>query len=208
MTGADQTPAMCGSAHPYAGHPCARSAGHGGDHGNADRAWLADQTPADRYLDDDIAPQRGYDTEEQIASEIPAPDSERAHECIECLYGLPGDRVVSVVSIAEHVSAITGGNWSVTYESPEGEYGSGGAPYAYAIHGPADLSVLSGGSTTEHKEQYGHQITEITGLGDADAEFFAHAPEYVRFLLARVAEQDAILGEQTSRTAPGAVASL
>ena len=68
----------------------------------------------------------------------------------------------------------TEGSWSVVYETPD-DIG-GGEPYAYAIHGPADHSTLDcDWLGDEYKQQYGHEITEIVGLSDADAEFIAQA---------------------------------
>ncbi len=84
------------------------------------------------------------------------------------------------------LEGVTEGPWEVVWETEEVEYGAG-ARYAYAIHGPADLGTLeSDGCSDDYKERYGHQITEIVGLSDADAEFFAGSRQLVPELLAEV----------------------
>lgn len=84
------------------------------------------------------------------------------------------------------LEGVTEGPWEVVWERPEGEYVCE-PPYAYAIYGPADHATLdSAGCSDDYKAQYGHQITEIVGLSDADAEFFAGARQLVPELLAEV----------------------
>jgi hypothetical protein len=92
-----------------------------------------------------------------------------------------------LVTRTENVlEGVTEGPWEVVWETEEGEYG-GGAQYAYAIYGPADRATLdSDGCSDDYKERYGHQITEIVGLSDADAEFFADSRQLVPELLAEV----------------------
>ncbi|WP_301121100.1 hypothetical protein [Mycolicibacterium fortuitum] len=92
----------------------------------------------------------------------------------------------------------TEGAWSVVYETPD-DIG-GGEPYPYAIHGPADHSTLDcDWLGEEYKQQYGHEITEIVGLSDFDAEFIAQARTLVPELVAeveRLRRQKSILAEQ------------
>ena len=84
------------------------------------------------------------------------------------------------------LEGVTDGPWEVVWERPEGEYVCE-PPYAYAIYGPADHATLdSAGCSDDYKAQYGHQITEIVGLSDADAEFMAGARQLVPELLAEV----------------------
>lgn len=84
------------------------------------------------------------------------------------------------------LEGVTEGPWEVIWETEEGEY-MVGERYAYAIYGPADHATLdSAGCSDDYKERYGHQITEIVGLSDADAEFFAGSRQLVPELLAEV----------------------
>lgn len=86
----------------------------------------------------------------------------------------------------------TEGAWSVVYETPD-EIG-GGEPYPYAIHGPADHSTLDcDWLSDEYKQQYGHEITEIVGLSDADAEFIAAARTLVPELVTEIQRLQVIL---------------
>lgn len=92
------------------------------------------------------------------------------------------------------LEGVTDGPWEVVWETEEMEYGVG-ARYAYAIHGPADLSTLEARHISdEYKAQYGHQITEIVGLSDADAEFIAGARSLVPELVAEVERLRAMEG--------------
>lgn len=81
---------------------------------------------------------------------------------------------------------VTEGPWEVVYETEEGEY-IVGERYAYAIHGPADHATLDSDTCSDdYKARYGHQITEIVGLSDADAEFIAAARSLVPDLVAEI----------------------
>lgn len=92
------------------------------------------------------------------------------------------------------LDGVTEGPWDVVWEHPEGEYVCG-PPYAYAIYGPADHATLDAvGVSDEYKAQYGHQITEIVGLSDADAEFIAGARTLVPELVAEVKRLRAMEG--------------
>lgn len=89
-----------------------------------------------------------------------------------------------IVARARELRAgITPGKWEVNYESTE-------EPpferYAYAILGPKDHTCFGPNVSDSYREQYGHQITEIVGLSDEDAEFIAASPELVDGLLAEV----------------------
>lgn len=85
--------------------------------------------------------------------------------------------------IQERLNAATKGPWFVEYESEECPPFK---PYAHAIHGPTMQGVLEGPVSDDFKARYGHQMDEVAGVADADAEFIAHAREDIPALLAEV----------------------
>lgn len=85
--------------------------------------------------------------------------------------------------IRARLAAATDGPWSVVYESEECPPFK---PYAYAIHGPTMQGVLESQVSDDFKAQYGHQMDEVTGVADDDAELIAHAPTDLAALLAEL----------------------
>lgn len=85
--------------------------------------------------------------------------------------------------IQKRLDAATDGPWSVEYESEECPPFK---PYAHAIHGPTMQGVLESQVSDDYKAQYGHQMDEVAGVADADAELIAHAPTDLADLLAEV----------------------
>ncbi|AXH49036.1 hypothetical protein SEA_LTON_57 [Gordonia phage Lton] len=91
------------------------------------------------------------------------------------------------MSIADDARAklegITPGSWSVDYETSDCfPYET----YPYAISGPRNSGLDVPHVSDEYRAEYGHQMSEVCGISDQDAEFIAAAPDLVRGLLAEL----------------------
>lgn len=91
------------------------------------------------------------------------------HECPDCLWGV-GREPLDLESIALHLAKISPGPWRLEYDN-EGAEMRVSEHWPYRMYGPQNVFENIEG------------VDEIVHLQDADAEFMAHSPEYVRYLL-------------------------
>lgn len=93
---------------------------------------------------------------------------------------------------------VTDGPWVLSREScdcSEGMCSHGTWPYA--IHGPVNDVIANNADryTVAHTAQYGHEITEISELTDADAQFIADARALLPALVAEVERNRDLIAE-------------
>jgi hypothetical protein len=113
--------------------------------------------------------------------------------CWQCGAAMPGDHDImcplappSVEAIRRRIAAASPGPWSVSTDSCDcgGGCGCSHGDWPYAIHGPVNQSYV--GKSGSLKEQYGKEVSEISELSDADADFIANARRDVEYLLSLV----------------------
>lgn len=122
----------------------------------------------------------------KVLAFVPEDDTTRM-----CVSNNDHDWKADAVTAAKNIlEGVTEGPWSLNRESCDcGDgYGCPHAPWPYAIHGPANQVVLNEKNpySDRHKRDYGHQVSEISELSDADADFVAAARSLVPELIAEV----------------------
>lgn len=87
--------------------------------------------------------------------------------------------------LRELAQKATPGPWTLEYDSDSGEYGENYGQWPHALNGPKSKTEWN---DPERQEQYGHHVSEISDMSDADAEFIAAAnPTVVLALLDEIA---------------------
>jgi len=85
-------------------------------------------------------------------------------------------------AIRARAAAATPAPWSLDYEGPD--YEAGTSAYPESLNGPENTAAKH--ASAHWRDNWGHSISEISELTDADAEFIAAAREDVPALLAEV----------------------